>query len=245
MVKLWSHVGNRSSNVFFLFTAQSNVVVAKCRIHNDASVDISSDGNLLAALVPVESSHSVNLCVYSLEKATFAQCLYVWTFGGNAISVSLSPLARYVVVGLTTPRSANLYSYPPSNESATVAQVLKLNGQKKTVSPCFEHVRNIDVARGDDFFSLNSIRWLPGAGEGLIYGTNRGHLVVCRPFSSQADDLKKSASSLLRASSTTGTQTAFSSPLGRTLSIGTQTSDVGDVLPTSTDSTESISNDRL
>ncbi|XP_050708700.1 uncharacterized protein LOC126993597 [Eriocheir sinensis] len=30
----------------------ANVVVRKCRIHNDASVDISSDGTMLAALIP-------------------------------------------------------------------------------------------------------------------------------------------------------------------------------------------------
>ncbi|XP_050703703.1 uncharacterized protein LOC126989189 isoform X2 [Eriocheir sinensis] len=30
----------------------ANVVVRKCKIHNDASVDISSDGTMLAALIP-------------------------------------------------------------------------------------------------------------------------------------------------------------------------------------------------
>jgi len=223
--------------------AQANVVVAKCRIHNDASVDISSDGNLLAALVPVESSHSVNLCIYSLEKATFAQCLYVWTFGANAISVSLSPGdSRYVAVGITTPRTASFYASSIMSESATVAQVLRLNkvtSQGKASPPYFEHVRNIDVSRGDDLFSLNSIRWLPGSGEGLIYGTNRGHLVICRPdCSSENSDapnklknlLASSATTLTRASTTTGTQTSLSSLLSAnprstaTLSIGTQTS---------------------
>jgi hypothetical protein len=209
--------------------AQSNLVVAKCRIHNDASVDISADGNILAALVPANSSNSstpsVNLSVYSLEKSTFAQCLYVWTFSSSAISVSLSPLSRYVVVGLTTPRSTNLYSYPPTNESATVAQVLKLSGHKNNKTPCFEHVRNIDINRGDDLFSLNSIRFLPDAVGGLIYGDNRGRLIVLRPTNSNesGSTVSKNLPNLVRASNTTGTQTVASSPLGRTLSIGTQT----------------------
>ncbi|KAL3179064.1 hypothetical protein MRX96_038310 [Rhipicephalus microplus] len=30
--------------------------------------------------------------------------------------------------------------------------------------------------------SLNSVRWLPRPGEGLIYGTNRGSLCICRPI---------------------------------------------------------------
>lgn len=35
-----------------LFAGAANVVVRKCKIHNDASVDISVDGTMLAALVP-------------------------------------------------------------------------------------------------------------------------------------------------------------------------------------------------
>lgn len=35
-----------------LSTGAANVVVRKCKIHNDASVDISIDGTMLAALVP-------------------------------------------------------------------------------------------------------------------------------------------------------------------------------------------------
>lgn len=29
--------------------------------------------------------------------------------------------------------------------------------------------------------SVNSARWLPGVGEGIVYGTNRGDLHICRP----------------------------------------------------------------
>ena len=241
------------------FIAQANLVVAKCRIHNDASLDVSADGLLLAALVPDDrpASHSISLSVFSLDQRTLGQCLYQWTFGVNAISVSLSPQGRYVVVGLTTPRSTQLYSYPPSsNETATVAQVLKLSGRSeidKRYLPSFEHVRNIDVCRGDDLFSLNSIRWLPGSGEGLVYGTNRGHLVICRPdcseigsnskrakngSSSSASNTSNATSSIIRnQSATTGTQTI--SPVNlinhqRTLSIGTQTRETPTPPPSST-----------
>ncbi|RWS21664.1 activating molecule in BECN1-regulated autophagy protein 1-like protein [Leptotrombidium deliense] len=198
--------------------AQANLVVPKCRIHNDASVDISKSGDLLACLVPVDSSPSVNLCIYSLEKETFAQCFYVWTFGANAISVSLSPLSRYVVVGLTSPRSSQIYVYPPSTEPVTIAQVFKLSGHSKSTIPSFQHIRNIEVPRGDDVFNLNSICWLPNSGEGLIYGTNKGHLVICRPCSSESN-----RSPGFSRRSTTGTQT-YPQRTG-TLSIGTQTTD--------------------
>ncbi|RWS08620.1 activating molecule in BECN1-regulated autophagy protein 1-like protein [Dinothrombium tinctorium] len=198
--------------------AQANLVVPKCRIHNDASVDISTSGDLLACLVPVDSSPSVNLCIFSLEKETFAQCFYVWTFGANAISVSLSPLSRYVVVGLTSPRTSQIYVYPPSSEPVTIAQVFKLSGHSKSTIPSFQHIRNIEVPRGDDVFNLNSICWLPNSGEGLIYGTNKGHLVICRPSSNESN-----RSPGFSRRSTTGTQT-YPQRTG-TLSIGTQTTD--------------------
>lgn len=217
--------------------AQANLVVSKCRIHNDASIDMSADGHLLAALVPDEhgGTNSVTLCVYSLDKGSLGQNLYQWSFGANAISVSLSPMANYIVVGLGTPRAAAVYAYPPINDTATVAQVLRLAG-RSDVKACrsFEHVRNIDVARGDDLFSLNSIRWMPGSGEGLIYGTNRGHLVICRPDCSEPKEDKKGrygeCSIIRNQSATTGTQTVGLGLLlptreNRTLSIGTQTSD--------------------
>lgn len=194
------------------------MVVPKCRIHNDASIDISNDGDLLACLVPVESTLSINLCIYSLERKTFAQCFYVWTFGSNAISVSLSSMSRYIVVGLTSPRTSQAHLYSSSNEAITIAQVFKLNERSKSTLPSLQHIRNIDVLRGNEYFSLNSIRWLPNSGEGFIYGTNRGHLIICRPRP------KDSRSSVSSHRSTTGTQT-YPQRTG-TLSIGTQTSDV-------------------
>lgn len=36
--------------IFFL--AEKNVVVRECKIHNDASIDISADGTMLATALP-------------------------------------------------------------------------------------------------------------------------------------------------------------------------------------------------
>lgn len=162
--------------------AQSNVVVSKCRIHNDASVDISYDGLSLACLIPIDSNNyasSVNLTLYSLAKPTFAKCLSTWTFGSNAISVSFSPRASHIVVGLTC-QHRMLH-----NESEMeIAQVFKLETEKSSGGYDFlKHVRNIAVSRGDDLMSVNSIRWLPRPGQGFIYGTNRGQLIIARPTS--------------------------------------------------------------
>lgn len=39
-------------NHFFYFLAEKNVVVRECKIHNDASIDISADGTMLATALP-------------------------------------------------------------------------------------------------------------------------------------------------------------------------------------------------
>ncbi|KAG9508724.1 Activating molecule in BECN1-regulated autophagy protein 1, partial [Fragariocoptes setiger] len=83
--------------------SQTNIVSRKCRIHNDASIDISNDGQLLACLVPQDNTcaPSIDFKIFSLNSKDFGTCYYRWSYGPNAISVSLSPLGRYVVVGLT------------------------------------------------------------------------------------------------------------------------------------------------
>jgi activator-of-BECN1-regulated-autophagy protein 1 len=194
-----------------LRNSEANVIVSKAKIFNDASVDVNDEGTLLAALVPIENQMSVNLCIYSLERKTFSQCLYLWTFGMNAISVSLSPLSRYIVVGLSTPRSVYSMSYPPAEESVTVGQVFQLSDAEKSC-PRLEHVRNINVSRGDESFSLNSIRWLPHAGDGFIYGTNRGHLVICRPEASVkcCNNPWSASGNVGNSRTSTGTQTVMS-----------------------------------
>lgn len=149
--------------------SQTNLIVSRVRIHNDASIDISFDGQILVCLVP--NNNSVNLCLYSLSRDSFAQCLSTWTFGSNAISVSLSPHATFIVVGLT--RAHN-------EHESIIAQVFKRSSRDS-----LEHVRNISISRGDQVTSVNSIRWLPRPGQGFIYGTNRGQLVIARPFGTQ------------------------------------------------------------
>jgi len=66
----------------------ANIVAAKVRIHNDASVDISRDGQLLVCLVP-NAVNSLNLSLYSLSSSSFGHLLCQWSFGSNAISVNL------------------------------------------------------------------------------------------------------------------------------------------------------------
>ncbi|XP_020865460.1 activating molecule in BECN1-regulated autophagy protein 1 isoform X6 [Phascolarctos cinereus] len=161
--------------------ASVNVLVQNCKIYNDASCDVSADGQLLAAFIPSSQRGFPDegiLAVYSLAPHNLGEMLYTKRFGPNAISVSLSPMGRYVMVGLASRRIL----LHPSTEHM-VAQVFRLQ-QPHGGETSMRRVFNVLYPMPADqrrHVSINSARWLPEPGLGLAYGTNKGDLVICRP----------------------------------------------------------------
>ncbi|CAH2066988.1 unnamed protein product, partial [Iphiclides podalirius] len=141
-----------------------NVVVQRCRIHNDASIDISKDGRLLVALLPVPRLRNTNhwLGVYSLEWPRLGHCLHTAVLEQSAVSVALSPTARHLAVGLgsrrftTTPHARN-------NVFALLYRLEPLDNSSRTgLSPIKELEQNWEHG----FTSLNCLRWAPQPGQG-------------------------------------------------------------------------------
>ena len=62
------------------------MIVPSCKIHNDASCDISTDGKLLATFVPSAQGFPDDgvVAVYSLEKEYFGQCVFSKKFGKDS-----------------------------------------------------------------------------------------------------------------------------------------------------------------
>lgn len=165
---------------------ETNVIVSPCKLHNDASVDISANGELLAAFVPSHRGFPDDtiLGVFSLRPSTLGQCLYTKSFGPNAISLSISPLSNYVLVGLAAKRLA--WVLMPKQ---MVAQVYKLKtacaGEDSMEPICdLMHPCGLDIRT---HVSVNSARWLPNVGDGIVYGTNKGDLHICRPGDDETD----------------------------------------------------------
>lgn len=147
--------------------SQSNIVTQKCRIHSDASIDISNDGKLVACLVPrddVVCLPSFDLKIFSLRTTDFGACYYQLPHGPNAISVSLSPTASHAVVGLA---SNKFISNDPNDDDLTIAKVCKLKGKQP-----FGYVRDIKIKRDDSSLSLNAIRWME---RGIVYNVGPQH----------------------------------------------------------------------
>lgn len=207
--------------------ASVGVIVPQCKLHNDASCDISQDRTLLGTFVPSHRGFPDDniLAIFSLLPESRGQCLFTKSFGPNAISVSISPRTNYVMVGLAAKRLSWVFT---SNQ--LVAQVYKMDselaGEKSTkhvsdiMHPCDMDIRT--------HVSVNSARWLPGVGDGIIYGTNRGDLHICRPGAKKESEKEKPADT-----TTSGTSIrrnlmhmlGLSSTAVPLISIGTQTAE--------------------
>uniref|UniRef100_A0A3Q3EH82 Autophagy/beclin-1 regulator 1b n=1 Tax=Labrus bergylta TaxID=56723 RepID=A0A3Q3EH82_9LABR len=169
--------------------ASVNVLVPNCKIYNDASCDISADGQLLAVFIPSSQRGFPDegiLAIYSLAPHNLGEMLYTKRFGPNAISVSLSPMGCYVMVGLASRR---ILLHPTTDHM--VAQVFRLQ-QPHGGETSIRMVFNVVYPMAPDqrrHVSINSARWLPDPGMGLAYGTNKGDLVICRPAESSSEPL--------------------------------------------------------
>lgn len=148
--------------------SRSNVITNRCRIQNDASVDVSSTGTVVACLVPRDDvltcMPSFDLKIFSLRTADFGACYYKLPQGPNAVSVSLSPSGNYAVVGLASHKSIG---NDTSDEDLTIAKVFRLDSRET-----YGFVRDIKIKRGDSSLSLNAIKWMP---RGIIYNVGPQH----------------------------------------------------------------------
>ncbi|KAM3964660.1 uncharacterized protein ACR2FA_001049 [Aphomia sociella] len=153
-----------------------NVVVQRCKIHNDASIDISKDGRLLVALLPVLRFRNTNqwLGVYSLEWARLGQCLHTAALEQSAVSVALSPTARHLAVGLGSRRITTT----PHSRNNVFALLYKLDTRENPSRGDLLPIKELEQNWEHSFTSLNCIRWAPQPGQGLVYANNTGQLII-------------------------------------------------------------------
>lgn len=166
-------------NIPDISQSKVNIVVPHCKLHNSASADISGDNSLLATFVPSHQGFpdSNILAVYSLLPSTRGQCLYTKQFGPNAVSVSISPSNNHILVCLAARRLTWVFS-----SQQLVGQIFKLE-KKHAGENSMKHIKDVDHTCNSEIrthVSGNSARWLPLPGQGLVYGTNRGDLNICR-----------------------------------------------------------------
>ncbi|CAG2197955.1 Activating molecule in BECN1-regulated autophagy protein 1 [Mytilus edulis] len=188
-IQYWDMIANAVPDIS---DEKVNIIVPHCKLHNDASCDISQDGTLLATFAPSHRGFPDDniMAVYSLLPQTVGQCLYTKSFGPNAISVSISPRNQHVLVGLAAKRLIWVFT-----TNQLVGQIYKLDNANtgKTLKHVMDimHPCDIDIR---SHVSVNSARWMPTPGHGLVYGTNRGDLQICRPGSLKVSEDEERAS---------------------------------------------------
>ncbi|CAG0896680.1 unnamed protein product, partial [Darwinula stevensoni] len=104
---------------------EKNVVIKCCQLYNDASIDISSDGNMLVAISQDCGYPRLSVFrVHSLRLEDLGVCLHVFHTRVNAVSIGFSPLSRYIIIGLENRRP--LFQIDDDNGPAVMALLLKL-----------------------------------------------------------------------------------------------------------------------
>ncbi|XP_076237228.1 uncharacterized protein LOC143180996 isoform X2 [Calliopsis andreniformis] len=93
--------------------SQKNIIVRECKIHNDASIDISSDGKLLATLLPSGRINvTTTLGIFSLQWDTLGEKLYSTKIDQSVVSVSISPTQQHLLVGLARKVHMSMRPFP-------------------------------------------------------------------------------------------------------------------------------------
>ncbi|XP_068985720.1 uncharacterized WD repeat-containing protein alr3466-like isoform X3 [Bombus flavifrons] len=167
--------------------SEKNVVIHKCRIRNDASVNISSDGKLLATCFMGAAG------VYSLQWETLGEEIYWAEVYNSVISVSISPTQEHLLVGLARNAIGKEYTMaiiyrlthkqsennkPPMQDLDynNIAKYLHFMSKRNTMLWVRDLLQNNQSTGGHT--SINCIRWAPQPGQGFVYATNTGRLAI-------------------------------------------------------------------
>ena len=96
----------------------------------------------------------------------------------SAVSVSLSPTSRYLLVGLAV-RTGRLTLSP--TERTLMGQIFRIQLPHERNGERGRLVHRKDLHQTEQGqTSLNCIRWIPVAGQGIVYATNTGLLKILR-----------------------------------------------------------------
>ncbi|KAG5334499.1 AMRA1 protein, partial [Acromyrmex charruanus] len=169
--------------------SEKNVVVRECKIHNDASIDISTDGKLLATLLQSGRINvTTTLGIYSLQWETLGEKIHSTNIDQTVVSVSISPTQQHLLVGLARRIHVPARPFP----MALIYKLMeKQSDDEKNVSNEFDmdikrHRESMVLIRElfqncrevSSYLSLNCIRWAPQPGQGMVYATNTGQLNI-------------------------------------------------------------------
>ncbi|XP_071747290.1 uncharacterized protein [Lepeophtheirus salmonis] len=167
-LQIWDF-NSKSTNLPDIGDRTKNIIVEKAKIYNDASVDISSDGNILVTFCSSSLPMTPIVGVYGCSTSNLGICYATYSLESTAVSVSLSPTNRHLLVGVST--KSERMDVAPLDRSL-MAQVFKIHypWDRKAERGRLVHHRDIHHSPEHGYIGLNCIRWIPNPGQ--VYGTN-------------------------------------------------------------------------
>nr|XP_012145874.1 PREDICTED: activating molecule in BECN1-regulated autophagy protein 1-like isoform X6 [Megachile rotundata] len=166
--------------------SEKNIVVPECHIFNDGSIDISSDGKLLATNFNTMLDF---LGIYSLEWETLGKRMYSTKRCKPSLSVSISPTQQHLLVGL--PGSIQIYRLV-NEEFQNDWKTYSILWHPRDLIMTDLHIKHLrkngtmvidrELLHNDHemrvYKAINCTRWAPQPGQGLVYATSTGQLNI-------------------------------------------------------------------
>ncbi|XP_067945731.1 activating molecule in BECN1-regulated autophagy protein 1A-like [Watersipora subatra] len=176
-----------------------NVILHRCRIHNDAAIDISQDGSMLAVFVknpttahcPGVSRSDSMLRLVSLREESLGDVLHQEALGKPPVSVSFSPLNGYIAVGFVNSHPLSL-----SRDHAMLRYDIYKVPEARSLR--LKLVKSVTTTlRNENRVMVNCLKWLLMPGQGLVVGTNNGKVVIYHTMSSDKSNQNTGAARLI------------------------------------------------
>ncbi|XP_053696137.1 activating molecule in BECN1-regulated autophagy protein 1-like [Sabethes cyaneus] len=159
-------------------------VISICSINNDSNVSISQC-ELFIASVRIKAVKELE--VRSLDRANFGECMFIFRFVVNFVSLSFSPSGRYLVVGLRCKKRLK-FAYILDKDSKWKIGVNfcldpnSTESQDSAASSSNELVglRLCLPKESFNYKEINCIKWAALPGYGLLIGLKSKFMQVCR-----------------------------------------------------------------
>ncbi|XP_055594586.1 uncharacterized protein LOC129745507 [Uranotaenia lowii] len=182
ILQAWELAHFRESSELPDFKEDWKNVIAICLINNDSNVAISQCENFIAS---VRLKAVKEMEVRSLNRANFGECLFVFRFTANFVSLSFSPSSKHIVIGLRCKKRLK-FAYILDKDTKWKIGVnynTNLIPSDDTDRSLLNERVGLEACLPIDSFNykeINCIKWATLPGYGLFVGLKSKFIQICR-----------------------------------------------------------------
>lgn len=160
-------------------------VLTVCSINNDSNVSISQCERFICT-VRIKAVKEME--VRSLSRENFGECLFVFKFIANFVSLSFSPSGKYVVIGLRCKQRMK-FAYVLDKDTKwkvgvdfrTVSDIVESNQEAESCGPNERVGLKLCLPKeSSNYKEINCIKWAALPGYGFFVGLKSKFIQICR-----------------------------------------------------------------